>query len=214
MGRFNYSQYFRALSSVHPRVQRVYQKAQDAFRSIQAGDDPQKSEKLRATLSACLLFILSLTLGVWAYQVTQSESILQWERTHIPSTYLVQRTLQGLGFSHVSDLKLITRLFRSLSLSTDELGGVWMSSDHHWVAYYGEDPKNRDELSFEFYCEICTSPVTSLHWQPLERGWRGFEEVLRILERKKPRVLVSKELPKRAKKRGKPVFRDPREIIY
>ena len=214
MGRFNYSQYFRLNSGVYARIHSLLNQAQNTFRGIKGSEDPQKIEKLKAILSAGLLFVLSLVLGVWAYEVTQREGLFRWERDHIPSTYVVQKSFQSLGYTHVSDLKVITRLFRTLSLSTDEKGGFWASSDQNWIAYYGEDPKNSEELSFQFYCEICQASLSTLNWQPLERGWRGFEEVLRVLEKKKPRVLVSTPESKKVKKTRKATYRDPREIIY
>ena len=216
MGSFNRHQYFRFSSTLQPRVHSLLRQAQSLFRSTKS-ENPLKRERVKALWSALGLLVGSCILGVWAHEMTQTESLLRWEKSHLPSTYIVQKSLQTLGFFSVSDFKKVTRLLRSLSLSTDESGGFWVSTDHHWVAYYGEDPTLGNELRFQFYCktdQALQNSSSPLSWMPLNRGWKGLEEVLKVLEKKGAPPLSVKEGSFGPKRGKKPVFRDPREIIY
>ena len=212
MGSADFRGYFRIKSNLYSAVQKLFERASNLFRSSK-NESPHALERIKALWSAVFLLVSSFVLGVWAYEMTQTESLLRWEKEHIPSTYIVQKSLQALGFSSVSDLKIITQLLRSLSLNADEGGGFWMSADHEWVAYYGHDPLQGGELSFQFYCIKSQSPSSALSWVPLSRGWKGFEEVLLALEKKAP-SLQDKSSFLKIKKGKKPVIRDPREIIY
>lgn len=212
MGSIDFRSYFRIKSNLHWAVQKLFRQAPSLLRSSKS-ESPQALERIKALWSAVFLLMSSFVLGIWAYEMTQTESLLRWEKEHIPSTYIVQKSLQALGFHSISDLKIMTRLFRSLSLNADEVGGFWMSADHHWVAYYGRDPLQGDELSFQFYCLMSQNPSLPLNWLPLSRGWKGFEEVLLVLEKKAPSLGDQHSFVK-IKKGKKQITRDPREIIY
>lgn len=193
---------------IRPRIQKLIS-AQGAATSLLS--------RFRQELSSLCLLMLSLILGHCAHSTSRSGAIAEWERDFRPSSQVVSYALSGLGLrpAHpVQDQKQFARAFRSLPTRLDEEGSFWMSDDSQWVAYFSP---TEDQSDPHLYYDPSAVPAKSTqgpkslpHWQPMGYGWRGMQQVIKLLEvASSKRLKLGPVVPRKS-----PIYVDPRAIIY
>ncbi len=160
----------------------------------------------RSRLASAGFILTAIGLGAWANTLSQSEAILKWERTHLPSDRVFQHALRSRGMTLVQDIHEVQRALRALPVSFDQKGSVWSSVDSNWIVFYSDLDR---VIQAQVFCLICS--VRPNQWKAMGIGWRGLELALDALdEMNEKRSLVQVPVFK-----GKESFwRDSREIIY
>ncbi len=160
----------------------------------------------RNSVATGLLYLfLSGGLGWSAYQMTQHEVLLNWKKAHLPSSRILKASWVALGLREMTESHQQQRVLRSLPVSTDTAGRLWVSSEWAWVAYFVDEEAGS---GLRVFCYACHS--TPKDWEPAPVGWDGFEEVLKALEEK----IAKEKLAKWPKVEQRSGLRDPREIVY
>jgi len=162
-------------------------------------------------LKAALFLVGALIAGWIADQHSGDRAIQSWLEAHpLPEGVLIS-SLEGFGFEAVqSDLDLVHRVSKTLPLSLDSLGDLWIEDSKSWIVWM---PKN-SEIPRVFRRRGSkwnhgwgkVDPV----WQSLGQGWVAFERLLSILSAL--RAPMPSDLLKTKKTTSQ--WRDPREVRY
>ena len=173
---------------------------------------PRSFAKIRTPpvkLRGLVLLLGGIIFARIAYQITQTEALRAWERTHQPSATLWQHVLHAQGYVSVQTIDTVQAILRFLPAQDES---VWASQDFHWIAL----PSPNDEMTaphiFTKYTNVNKNPLKKMkeflphEWTPFPKSWMGFQEVLKQIESGKAEPIKS------ALKT--PVYRDPREIRY
>ncbi|MCM2323989.1 MAG: hypothetical protein NDJ90_12080 [Oligoflexia bacterium] len=156
----------------------------------------------RSAVRATIFLLLSLILGYQAYRIAEAEAVGEWEARNPPSLAVWEYSLGLRGYHAPKDARQVHRVLATLPSTLDQPGGSWMSPDGSWVALA---PQN-EASSFQLFCRVCELPAED--WQPMNKGWRAFENVHARISAIAPK---SQQKPLITKKK---VFHDPREIRY
>lgn len=152
-------------------------------------------------LWSSLLLLGSLSLGLIAHDLSQSEALREWEKNHGPSKKLLRHALLEMGMKPIQEEKQYHRLLRTLPAQWDESRAFWVDQQANWVAQFFE--RNEAEQVW-FFCRDCSHPPKI--WDNVGTGWGGFQILLETLEKKKPAQVLQKKV--------RPEYRDPRAIVY
>src|SRR6185369_10315338 len=142
----------------------------------------------------------AFSFGKWAYEVTHSQAIENWEKTHRPSLSFLQVVLKAYGFHEMNDEKKIQKILNILPAHEVQAGTIWVDEKLHWFIFFEES----------YFIYTLLESLLPSHWQSLGKGWRALEKWLDLL--KSQNIQFSPvDLPSTAKKE---IFQDPREIVY
>jgi hypothetical protein len=162
-------------------------------------------EKQRKRILAGVFFFLAIGLGWIAQDLAQTEAENRWGRNHPPSRAVVHYALASQGFVAVLEADSLQRVIRSIPTHLDDEGSFWITQDARWVVFILEGDTAIPASAYRLSSE---SRLKTEHWIPLGQGWGGFEELMKRVKSKAPRLLNSKT------KKQLPLWKDPREIVY
>lgn len=191
MGFFDREFYSRRFTTLHQAIQRVSTRA------------PKLSAQ---RLKGVILISASLLLGITARNITQLETLANWEKEHPPSLDIWRASFSAYGLSEVEKAFEKYRALRTLPTVSDQVGAVWTSSDSLWVTVFAK--KDGVIEPFVFGRDPKNAPA---QWAPQGAGWTAFEKILEILRKvpAAPLPVVSSPV-----QQNRTQFHDPRAIAY
>ena len=161
------------------------------------------------------MILAAVVLGAYAYNTSQADAVLGWEKAHHPLPNTWKYALGALGYHPLMDEKGIQGILKSLptkvSWEEEEGDSAWVSKDLSWLvvlpsSHPNSDEESRSPLVFSDGTEAQIASDSKIDWHPQSGSWTGFQDLLRKLElRPKKVVALTKKLV---------IFRDPLEIRY
>lgn len=150
-----------------------------------------------------MLFLVALTLGAWASELSQTEALSGWLATHPPSEKMWRHALLSRGLKEIDNPSTAQKAAKALPSLVEAEGNVWVSEDSNWLALFHPSNSGRP---IAFFCLNCLNLPKS--WASSGNGWEAFDPVLDRIDRAaalaKTTVTAKKVL----------IPRDPREIVY
>jgi|GEM_PF-1154317 hypothetical protein len=149
-----------------------------------------------------VLLALAVAMGVYANEWSEQEALLRWEKTHLPSSRVIQYAMESRRMVWLQDPSKVHRGLKSLPVSADEKGTFWFN-EKGWVVFFSQTP---EMLIPQLYCFRCEEGGDQ--WSPMGRGWTGFENTMLRIDQ------WMESLPLRPQRVAPRVFLDPRAIVY
>jgi hypothetical protein len=200
LARFNFNLLHRFQSGILNRVQEVQERASKRSKALTDSIPLRRQRQIKGFG----LLVAAGVLGIWANEITQKDTLLRWEKTHLPPKEIMSYALGSRGLQEINDVKTLQQASRYLPSNLDEAGMIWISPHSNWVTYYFA----KDEMiQTTLYCLECSEIPRK--WTPVGLGWKGLELALKIVDQAKGEL--KKASPPKKDRRP---YRDPKELLY